>query len=104
MKEITSVEQFNEIINGNEKVVVKFYTNWCPDCVRLNMFIGEIQEKYTDLNWYQMNKDDIPSVAEEQNVMGIPSLLVFKNGEKLGHLHSAYAKTPEEVDEFLASV
>ena len=44
MKEITSVEQFNEIINSDEKVVVKFYTNWCPDCVRLNMFIGEIQE------------------------------------------------------------
>jgi len=35
--------------------------------------------------------------------MGIPSLLVFKDGEKIGHLHSANAKTPEQVEEFLAS-
>ena len=33
--------------------------------------------------------------------MGIPSLLVYKNGEKLGHLHSANAKTEEQVTEFL---
>jgi hypothetical protein len=33
--------------------------------------------------------------------MGIPSLLVFKNGKKLGHLHSANAKTADQVREFL---
>ena len=33
--------------------------------------------------------------------MGIPSILVFKNGEKLAHLHSANAKSPEQVESFL---
>jgi thioredoxin-like negative regulator of GroEL len=33
--------------------------------------------------------------------MGIPSLLVFKNGEKVAHLHSANAKTADAVREFL---
>jgi hypothetical protein len=36
--------------------------------------------------------------------MGIPSLLVYRNGEKVAHLHSANAKTPESVEEFLESV
>jgi len=36
--------------------------------------------------------------------MGIPSLLVFQNGEKKAHLHSANAKSPEEVREFLNHV
>lgn len=47
------------------------------------------------------NKDEFPSIAEEYQVMGIPSLLVYQNGEKLGHLHSANAKTEEQVTEFL---
>ena len=34
--------------------------------------------------------------------MGIPSLLIFKNSEKLAHLHSANAKSPEQVETFLA--
>ena len=40
--------------------------------------------------------------ATENDVMGIPSLLIFKNNEKLAHLHSANAKTPEDVKAFLA--
>ena len=33
--------------------------------------------------------------------MGIPSILIFQNGEKLAHLHSANAKSPEQVESFL---
>ena len=47
-------------------------------------------------------KIGLPELADKYQVMGIPSLLIFKNGEKTGHLHSANAKTPEEVNEFLA--
>jgi hypothetical protein len=36
--------------------------------------------------------------------MGIPSLLVYKDGEKIAHLHSANAKTPEQVTEFLSAL
>jgi thiol-disulfide isomerase/thioredoxin len=77
---------------------------WCPDCKRLNMFIDEITEENQDKQWFKIDKDEFPEIAEEQKVMGIPSLLVFKNGEKLAHLHSANAKTPDEVREFLKTL
>ena len=48
-----------------------------------------------------MNRDNFPDVAEKYQVMGIPSLLIFRNGEKLAHLHSANAKSPAQVTEFL---
>lgn len=69
----------------------------------MDMFIGEIMEANNDKKWYSLNKDELPEIAEKYDVMGIPSLLVFKDGEKIGHLHSANAKTPEQVEEFLAS-
>ncbi|MGG1338296.1 thioredoxin family protein [Bacillus subtilis] len=102
MKKITTNEQFNELIQSDKEIIVKFYADWCPDCTRMNMFIGDILEEYNQNDWYELNKDELPDMAEKYQVMGIPSLLIFKNGEKTAHLHSANAKTPEEVTEFLS--
>ncbi|WP_408056730.1 thioredoxin family protein [Ureibacillus massiliensis] len=98
---ITSVEQFNELINSDQPVIVKFFAGWCPDCTRMNMFIDPIIEEYNQYKWYEINRDEFPELAEKYQVMGIPSLLIYKNGEKLAHLHSANAKSPEQVIEFL---
>ncbi len=104
MKPITTVEQFNEVISGNSKALVKFQAGWCPDCTRMDMFIDPIVEKYDDYTWYDVDRDVLPEIADKYDVMGIPSLLVFQNGEKLAHLHSANAKSPAQVTEFLEGV
>ncbi len=101
MQPITTVEQFNEIITTQPSVIVKFYAGWCPDCTRMNMFIDPIIEQYNQYTWYEVNRDELPELAEQYEVMGIPTLAVFKNGEKVGHLHSANAKSPEQVTDFL---
>ncbi|ANB57276.1 thioredoxin family protein [Anoxybacillus sp. B7M1] len=104
MKELQTIDQFQEVISGEQPVIVKFYTTWCPDCVRMDMFIADIVNEYSQYDWFQINRDHVPELAEKYQVMGIPSLLVFQKGEKTAHLHSANAKTPEEVKEFLRSV
>ncbi len=101
MKAIKTVDQFNEIIASEEPVIIKFYADWCPDCKRMDMFIGDILEKYNTYDWYQVNSDEVEGLAEKYEVMGIPSLLIFQNGEKQAHRHSAYTKTPDDVEEFL---
>ncbi len=103
MNTINTAEQFNELINSNQKVLVKFYAGWCPDCTRMNMFIDPIIEEYNQFDWYELNRDELPEIADKYDVMGIPSLLIFQNGEKLAHLHSANAKTPQQVTEFLSA-
>ncbi|WP_332649042.1 thioredoxin family protein [Lysinibacillus sp. 54212] len=101
MQEILTLEQFNEIISTDQKVIVKFFAGWCPDCTRMDMFIDPIVEEYNGYQWYSANRDNFPELAEKYQVMGIPSLLIFQNGEKLAHLHSANAKSPAQVTEFL---
>ncbi|CCF03962.1 thioredoxin [Bacillus velezensis] len=102
MKKISTTEQFNELTQSDKEIIVKFFADWCPDCTRMNMFIGDILEEYNQNDWYELNRDELPELADKYQVMGIPSLLIFKNGEKKAHLHSANAKTPEEVTEFLS--
>lgn len=102
MKSITTLEQFENAIGGSEPAIVKFQAGWCPDCTRMDMFIDPIIEEFDQYHWYELNRDDLPELAEKWEVMGIPSLLIFKNGEKTAHLHSAHAKSPESVTQFLA--
>ncbi|MDC3413139.1 thioredoxin family protein [Aquibacillus sp. 3ASR75-11] len=101
MKQIQTKDAFYKTIHSEKPVVVKIFADWCPDCKRMDMFIGDILEEYRQYEWYEVNSDEIPDVAEEQEVMGIPSILIFQNGEKLAHQHSAFTKTPEQVREFL---
>ncbi len=104
MKPITTTDQFNEIIASDSKALIKFQAGWCPDCRRMDMFIDPIEEKYDMYTWYDVDRDVLPEVAEKYDVMGIPSLLIFEKGEKTAHLHSANAKSPQQVTDFLNSV
>ncbi|PNZ42338.1 thioredoxin family protein [Staphylococcus simulans] len=102
MEAIKTREVFDKIIESNEPVIIKFEAGWCPDCRAMDMWIDPIVEKYNDYKWYNVNRDELEDVAQDYEVMGIPSLLVFKNGEKTAHLHSANAKSPEQVEDFLS--
>lgn len=101
MEAITTVEQFNEVIASESPVIIKFYADWCPDCKRMDMFIGEVMDEFKNHRWYEVNSDEVEGLAQKYEVMGIPSVLIFQNGEKLAHQHSAYTKSPESVIEFL---
>ncbi|MEK3887817.1 thioredoxin family protein [Bacillus sp. FSL K6-3431] len=104
MEAIKSTEQFEQLISSSDPVIVKFETDWCPDCKVMDMFIGDVIESNPQYKWFQMNRDEFPEIGEKYDVMGIPSLLIFKEGEKTAHLHSANAKSPEQVNDFLVSV
>lgn len=102
MESIKNMESFNEVIQSNEPVIVKFEAGWCPDCRAMDMWIDPIVEKYNQYEWYTVNRDELEEATTQYEVMGIPSLLIFQNGEKLHHLHSANAKSPEQVESYLA--
>lgn len=101
MQTIKTEAAFQEIIQSEKPVIIKFFADWCPDCKRMDMFIGEVIEEFENHDWYEINSDEVPGLAEKYEVMGIPSILLFQNGEKIAHQHSAYTKTPDSVTEFL---
>ncbi|MCY9662704.1 thioredoxin family protein [Paenibacillus chondroitinus] len=104
MNRIQTKDQYQELIARDAFTVMKFDTTWCPDCKNMDRFIGDIIEEQTDKDFYAIDAEAFQQIAEENDVRGIPSLLVFKNGEKIGHLHSKLAKTPTQVREYLNTV
>lgn len=60
--------------------------------------------EHSDKVWMQMDVEKFQHISEENEVRGIPSLLVYKDGQKIGHLHSKFAKMPDQIKEFLSTV
>ncbi|MNC80638.1 Thioredoxin-like protein YdbP [compost metagenome] len=63
-----------------------------------------IIEENADKRFFALDAEKFQPIADENQVRGIPSLLVFRNGEKIAHLHSKYAKTPAQISEYLTTL
>ena len=79
IKQIDSKE-FNEVIKEG-KVVVDLFATWCGPCKMLSPILDEISEEITTTKFYKIDVDDNQDVAREYNVMSIPTVLIFENGE-----------------------
>jgi thiol-disulfide isomerase/thioredoxin len=100
MKTIESTEAFNQAINSPHTVIVKFETSWCPDCKRLNTYVDDLVSDFP-FQWVSVDRDKFTALGEKYDVLGIPSLLAFKKGEKIAHLR-ADNQTPEQIRDYLS--
>ncbi|MBR1734272.1 MAG: thioredoxin [Alphaproteobacteria bacterium] len=78
----TNEENFKEDVLSKDFVLVDFYADWCGPCRMIAPFLDEIQ-KEMNIDIVKINIDESPNIASEQNVMSIPTLAIFKKGEKV---------------------
>ncbi|WP_249030438.1 thioredoxin family protein [Tannockella kyphosi] len=97
--EILSLEQFENACK--EKSVFLFTADWCPDCVFIKPFIGEIVEANKDYTFYMINRDNFIDLCKDLDVLGIPSFVAFDNGEVIGRFVSKLRKSREEIQAFI---
>ena len=83
MKEIDlTYNDFDSVVMESDKpVLVDFWATWCGPCRMLGPVIAQIAEEREDIKVCKVNVDDEPELARMFNVMNIPTVLVFKNGE-----------------------
>ena len=98
---------FDETVAGSDTpVVVDFWAEWCGPCKMIAPILSEIaKEQAGKITIAKLNVDENPDLAMRFNVMSIPTLLVFKNGEVAKRLVGAKGKGQllQELDEFLAT-
>lgn len=73
-------ENFNELIN-DECVLVDFYADWCGPCKMMHPVLEELISTRSNLKVVKVNVDKHESIAKEYDVMSIPTLILFKNGD-----------------------
>jgi thioredoxin 1 len=94
----------DEVIGSNKVTLVDLWAEWCGPCKMMTPVVEELSAEYEGRAVIgKLNVDDNPEVPTNYNVRGIPTFLIFKNGELKEKIVGAQTKTflKEKIDSLL---
>ena len=78
----TMAEPFNEIIKGEQLVLVDFFATWCVPYKRMHPVLEQLKEQLGDnIRILKLDIDKNQSIASAYCVQSVPTLMLFRNGE-----------------------
>jgi len=71
-------DNFEEIVNGNDIVIVDFWAPWCGPCKGFAPVFDAASEKHSDIVFGKVNTDEEQELASSFNIRSIPTLMLFR--------------------------
>jgi thioredoxin 1 len=83
-----------DVLKSAKPVLVDYWAEWCGPCRMVSPVLEEIASEYSDkIDVVKLNVDDNPDVTRQYNIMNIPTLSVFKDGEVVKEIIGAKPKS-----------
>jgi thioredoxin 1 len=90
--QVTDANFQAEVIESDTPTLVDFWAPWCGPCRIVAPHLEELNNERQDLRVVKLNTDENPQTAARYQVMSIPTLLLFKNGQVAHQIIGALPK------------
>lgn len=85
---------FNEMIQSEKPVLVDFFAEWCGPCKMMSPILKEVKDRMGDqVTIIKVDVDKNPQAAAAYQVQGVPTLIVFKEGQPVWRQSGVVPKT-----------
>lgn len=101
MTKLKNLKEFYDVVENNEKVIIYWYTRFCPDCIMAKPYLGKLEADFKEYTFYSCNRDKFIDLARHLEIFGIPSFLIFEKGEEIGRFVNKFRKSYIEVKSFI---
>jgi thioredoxin 1 len=94
MQAVTDATFVNEVLHSDRPVLVDFWAEWCGPCLRVAPVLDEIAAEMGEkVKIVKLDIDSNPSTARDYQVMSVPTLTIFKNGQPVQSVAGARPKS-----------
>ena len=82
-----------EVLEAPGTVLLDFWASWCGPCRMLSPILDQVAAEHSEIKLGKINVDEQPELAQQFDVMSIPTLVVFENGQVKNQTMGAQPKT-----------
>ncbi|TYJ57602.1 thioredoxin [Cryptococcus floricola] len=99
IENITSLEEFKDLINGSDVVVIYFWAPWCVPCIVISPIFESLEGLYPGVKFHMVDVGEQPDIAQEAGIRAMPTFIAFKGGQKVDkYVGAGFADLNELID------